>query len=100
MKRKAKKIKGKRSTKRCPPKAKVARSNRAGCATLPLPGSGQVVEIPKGYEVVERITCDDFTHRLTLLLRKTDANPFDIHLKSRRVLNPAEARRRPAVRSA
>lgn len=84
MKRKTKKIKARKTTKRCPPKAKVVRSNRAGCTTLPLPGRGQVVEIPQGYEVVQGITCDDFTHRPTLHLRKSDADSFDIHLKSRR----------------
>lgn len=85
MKKKAKKISAERSDKRCPPKAKVVRSNRIGCATLPLPERGQVIEIPRGYEVVQRLSCENFVHRPTLLLRKSDGNSFDIYLKSRRV---------------
>lgn len=69
---------------RRPPKAKVARSNRAGCTTLPLPKLGQVIEIPEGYEVLERLTCRDFVHKRTLFIRQIDANLFENDLKSRR----------------
>jgi hypothetical protein len=89
MRRKNKKINTKGSTSRCPPKAKVVRSNRAGCTTLPLPGRGQVVEIPRGYEVVERIAFDDFEPKRILLIRQTDPILFDIYLKSRRGGNRA-----------
>lgn len=87
MTRKSNKIKASEARKRCPPKAKVVRSNRAGCTTLPLPKKNQVVEIPQGYEVLERIVCEDFVHKRTLFIRQTDPILFDIHLKSRRAVN-------------
>lgn len=84
MKKKTSKIKARGRAKRCPPKAKVGRSNRLGSATLSLPGEGQLTEIPKGYEVIAGIACEDFVHRPTLLLRKSDSNLFENDLKSRR----------------
>lgn len=84
MRRKASKINGKSARDRRPPKAKVGRSNRLGCATLPLPKQNQVIEIPQGYDVVERITFVDFEPKRTLLLRRKDAFLFENDLKSRR----------------
>lgn len=85
--KKHKKINVERGNNRRPPKAKVARSNRAGCTNLPLPKRGQVIEIPEGYEVLESITCRDFVHKRTLFIRQIDASLFENDLNSRRVGN-------------
>lgn len=84
MRRKANKIAGGSAKRRSPPKAKVVRSNRIGCATLPLPQLGQVVEIPPGFEVVEGFACENFIHRRTQFIRQTDGSSLELYLKSRR----------------
>lgn len=100
MSRKIKKIKGEGAKRSCPPKAKVARSNRAECTTLPLPKRNQVTEIPQGYEVLETFRVVGFEHKRTLLIRQVGASSLDIHLKSRRSVKRLDTRQKPAARSA
>lgn len=87
------KITRKNDSSRCPPKAKVVRSNRIGCATLPLPQRGQLTEIPQGYTIEERISFVDFEPRRTLFIRQTEPVLFDIYLKSRRSKKRGESSR-------
>lgn len=100
MKKKSNKIKAGAGAKRCPPKAKVVRSNRAECTSLPLPKPNQVIEIPQGYEVVQRIGCENFEHRLTLFIRRTNAKRFENDLKSRRSETLRNSAEKPRARSA
>lgn len=88
MSRKVSKNKVLGSANRCPPKAKVARSNRAECANPPPPKTSQLLEISAGVPVYQRIAFDGFVPKQTLFILRSDAKRLEKYLKAQRSEKP------------